>query len=192
MIFNWRKHLSYLVLIVGMIACEIPNEENMALKEQNFFFSTEKFFESEITRLVNKSGFIKTVVFNAVSDSIEMDSLDFEREFVPFINSDINKIIWLDKYECDTLYQHEGSRNLDNINSIICRSLDDKLKTKSLVVHFALGKVSSISIENRMRKMLMDTKESMTYITDREYEVIRVQKLKTGGLDSTYMKVIFK
>lgn len=177
--------LSILLFAFAMSSCDFDIEENKRLKENSFFFSTDMFFEDEQKRLQNESGFTKSVNFNGREETMEIDSLNFEEEFAPFINSDINKAVWLDRYMCDTLFVQEI------ISKIDCSCQDKKLKTQKLSVDFKNGKVSEVHLENQMNKMLLTTMEYLTYKKDISYQIKRVQILETGGIDSTCVMVNF-
>lgn len=168
-----------------MQSCNLDIESNVNLQKKDFFFSTEAYFNNEIDRLSSKTGFTKYVDFNGKKEDMQLDTLSLAQEFIPFINSDINKVIWSDQYVCDSIL---AGQQLIQLN---CRCSNPKLKTKKLDVVFVNGKVSSVSIENHMSKMLMKTNEFLEYQKDKYYQISRVQELSTGGLDSTFVKVIF-
>jgi len=165
-------------------SCDFDVAENQRLKENSFFFSTDMFFQDEQKRLKDDSGFTKFVNFNGKEEKMKIDSLDFVAEFAPFRNSDINKAVWLDRYMCDTLYQEK------QIANIACTCADKKLKTQKLNVDYKNGAISEVRLENQMNKMLLTTMEYLTYTKDVSYEIKRVQMLKTGGLDSTFVMVM--
>ena len=114
-----------------------------------------------------------------------IDSLDFSKEFKSFRKSDINKTVWLDRYSCDTTYQNQ------KIEVINCDCSDERLKTQALEVYYKDGDVETVIIKNVMNKMLLETREYLTYKKDISYEVRRMQMLRTGGLDSSFVMVMF-
>lgn len=186
MIGQQIKLIFLTIFILGCLTnCSVDIAQNTRLKESTNFFSTIDFFQQEQKRLMETSGFTKTVNFNGQKEKMALDSLDFEQEFAPFRNSDINKIVWLDKYQCDTITQTQ------QIQKISCQCMDEKLKTQFLEINYVDGEISSIFIENIMNKMLLETKEYLSYTKDESYEFKRMQRLRTGGLDSTYVQVIF-
>lgn len=187
MIGRQLKQLCFAIISLGCLSnCNLDIAENAKLKESKPFFSTEDFFQQEQKRLIDKRGFSKIVNFNGEKEEMFLDSLDFEQEFAPFRNSDINKVVWLDKYHCDTIPQNQTLRKIS------CKCMDDKLKTQFLEINYIDGDISTIYIKNLMNKMLLETIEYLTYTSDESYEFKRMQRLRTGGLDSTYVQVIFK
>jgi len=166
-------------------SCSLDFEKNVDLHKSEYFFSTERFFQQEDDRLSSKHGFTKYVDFNGQEETMKLDTLNFKKEFIPFIKSDINKVIWIDQYTCDTTFLNES------IQQIKCKSLNPKLKTQNLVVSFKDSNPASIEIECMMQKMLLETREYLRYQRDEYYEVKRIQKLKTGKSDSTLVRVTF-
>lgn len=173
--------------ILHLSNCNLDIEKNIDLQKSVFFFSTEMYFQQEAERLNRKTGFTKYVDFNGEEETVELDTLNFQQEFIPFIKSDINKVIWFDQYTCDTIYQGDKG-----ILSIKCISLNSKLKTKSLDVEFRNEEVVSVNIECGMHKMLLDTREFLSYEKDNYYQIKRIQKLKKGTVDSTLVRVNFR
>jgi hypothetical protein len=165
--------------------CNLDIEKNINLQKSDYFFSTEQFFQQEASRLSSQRDFTKYVNFNGDEETMTLDTLNFQQEFIPFIKSDINKIIWIDQYTCDTTYSK------DQISLINCQAQSPKLKTQNLAVQFLDGKPVNINIECNMQKMLLETMEYLRYERDAYYQVKRIQKLKTGSLDSTLVRVTF-
>jgi len=182
---NLKQMTYWLIIIAIFTSCEIPTQDNVSLKNQNFFFSTESYFNEESKRLASKKRYTKTVNFNGAEETMKLDTLNLVQEFSPFINSDINKVIWLDDYQCDTL------SNNQTIEEIDCHCKNDNFKTQSLNVIYIDGVPAEITIENVMNKMLLETKEYLNYTKNSSYHIKRVQRLRTGGVDSTFVKVLF-
>ena len=177
--------LVILFFAVAISSCDFDVEENQRLKENAFFFSTDMFFKDEQKRLKDDTGFTKFINFNGMEEKMDIDTLDFEEEFASFRNSDINKAVWLDSYMCDTTYQQKA------ITHINCFCENKRLKTQKLSIDFHDGQVSEVRLENQMNKMLLTTMEYLSYTKGVSYEIKRMQMLKTGGLDSTFVMVKF-
>ncbi len=172
-------------IVITLSNCSLDIEQNKRL-DQPELFSTEKYFAAEKDRLADKRGFTKYVNFNGKEEMMKLDSLNFDQEFIPFINTDINKVIWSDQYTCDSTFTNN---TLDRIN---CSCLNKKLKTRSLEVNIKNNEVESIRIECMLQKMLMETMEYLTYEKDAFYQIKRIQTLETGVTDSTIVKVYFR
>lgn len=182
---NTLSTLFFILFAFAMSSCNFDIEENKRLKENSFFFSTDMYFEDEQKRLENESGFTKFVNFNGMKETMDIDSLNFIEEFAPFVNSDINKAVWLDRYMCDTTFVQDVMSKID------CSCQDKKLKTQKLSVDYKNGEVTEVRLENQMNKMLLTTMEYLTYTKDVSYEIKRIQMLETGGIDSTFVMVKF-
>ncbi len=182
---NILSSLFLILFAFTMSSCDFDVEENKRLKENSFFFSTDMFFEDEQKRLKNESGFTKFVNFNGEEETMDIERLNFIEEFAPFQNSDINKAVWLDRYMCDTTFVQKIMSKID------CSCQDKKLKTQKLSVDYKNGEVAEVRLENQMNKMLLTTMEYLTYTKNVSYEIKRIQMLKTGGIDSTFVMVKF-
>jgi len=181
-----NRGVSLIVCFILFHSCNLDIDPNLNLQKKEFFFSTDKYFNAEATRLSSKRGFTKHVNFNGKEESMKLDTMNLKQEFIPFINSDINKVIWSDQYVCDSTFLN---KQLVKLN---CSCNNSKLKTQNLDVEFADNEVSRIQIKNKMSKMLMSTTETLDYQKDKSYQIKRVQKLRTSNsCDSTLVQVTF-
>ncbi|MEM1219678.1 MAG: hypothetical protein AAGH79_12245 [Bacteroidota bacterium] len=147
------------------------------------FFDLEGYFEQEKIRLraLDLSG-VKTVRLNGEEETIELDSLPLENDFAIFLNSDINRRAWIDKYDGDTIYSAKG-----NLMAIRYQSNDPKLKVQSIEIQLEEEEVSSIQIERTMESLIAQTKQELSYNAGRDYQVASIQSSIMG--DTTLTKV---
>ena len=150
------------------------------------FFDLEGFFEQEKTRLraLNPSG-VKTVRLNEEEETIELDSLPLEDDLAIFLNSDINRRAWIDKYDGDTTYTAKGE-----LRAISYRSNDPKLKVQSIEIEFAEQAVTTVRIQRSMESLIAQTKQELSYNRGKDYQVQSSQSSIMG--DTTLTSVQLK
>ncbi len=147
------------------------------------FFDLEGYFEQEKTRLraLGPNG-LKTVHLNGEEETLELDSLPLENDLAIFLNSDINRRAWIDKYDGDTTYTAKGE-----LQAIRYQSNDPKLKVQSIDIDFAAEEVISIRIERNMESLIAQTKQAISYNAGKDYQVQSTQSSILG--DTTLTKV---
>ena len=147
------------------------------------FFDLEGYFEQEKTRLraMGPRG-VKTVLLNDENETIELDSLPLENDLAIFLNSDINRRAWIDKYDGDTTYTTKGE-----LQAIRYQSNDPKLKVQTIDIDFVEEEVSAIRIERNMESLIAQTKQALSYNPGKDYQVQSTQSSILG--DSTLTKV---
>ncbi len=136
------------------------------------FFDVEQFFQAEIDRLkASESRFRKMIKLQGEEEQIEAAELDFENELQVFLNSDINRIAWEDKYRADSTYQG------DKLVEIRYQAIDTTLKTKLLEIDFENGKVVKINILNTTNSLVAQTKQKLKYEPKAGYFIDYEQKI---------------
>ncbi len=140
----------------------------------NYFFDLKGYFEKEKERLkAAETRIVKTVTLNEQREEAVFDSLNFSRDFSVFIDSDINKRSWLDKYEVDTL--RDGNRQV-----VKYEAKDRQLRTKLLTVVFSQGQVASIHVENSSKTYISQSTQVLDYAPDTGFSIENYQKLLLG------------
>lgn len=140
------------------------------------FYDLEAFFKEEKARLrqAQASG-TKLAVINGEEETLLLDTLPLDDDFAIFINSDINRRAWIDKYQGDTLRSHTGT-----IEKIDYQSLDSGLKIQRMEIKFEGGQVSQIDIARRMESIIATTEQHLHYVSGKEYEVESKQRSVLG------------
>lgn len=170
-------------------ACQLLNPSAPKnTKRQIYFFDLAGFFNQEAIRLTkSKVKGEKELSFNAKKGHLPSAKLDFEKELAVFVNSDINKLSWRDKYQADTLYDNEHL-----LQKIQYKALDEQLKTRTVIIEYAQGKVVKIEIRNRLKSIIAQSEEKLTYEPVKGYSINGLQQMILAGKNTMEVDVRFK
>ena len=166
-------------LAVVMGACQPTSSETIG-EVAYPFFDLKGFFESEINRLNQKNGFAKQTAVNEVQETKQLDSLDFEKELNIFLDSDINRIAWFDKYSIDSTV------NAGQLVALQYKAKEDRLVIKNIQIDFENQAVTRIRIDREADTALADTDINLTYEPQKGYSISNKQAL-TMGEDKTFL-----
>ncbi|MEL6924268.1 MAG: hypothetical protein AAFO94_09485 [Bacteroidota bacterium] len=163
--------MGLLAITISYLSCTpAPSDA----KRGGQFFDLPAFFEAEQQRMQSLQKVKKTVDYNGSVEErmIDMDSLDLEQEFKAFVESDINRASWLDKYAVDSVFNEAGQ--LLRLNY---RSTDPKLKTKSVDLSFSNQQVDEIRIQNETGSYFSSSSQSLVYDVNEGYQIDSRQEL---------------
>ena len=117
-------------------------EEGDAARPESPFFDLQEYFEKEVERLqARQPGVAKTVTFGGKTEEQRFDSLDFREELKVFLDADINRVAWWDRYSIDSV------RTSGALRSIRYAALDPNLKIRSVVLDFTADSLSKVAIK---------------------------------------------
>lgn len=157
-------------------------------KHQIYFFDLAGFFDQEAIRLTKaRVKAEKELSFNAKKGHLPSAKLDFEKELAVFANSDINKLSWRDKYQADTLYDEEHL-----LQKIQYKALDKQLKTRQVIIQYTQGKVVKIEIQNRLKSIIAQSEEKLSYEPAKGYSINGLQQMILAGKNTMTVDVRFK
>jgi hypothetical protein len=146
------------------------------------------FFNKEAARLTkSKIKTEKRLTFNDKKDQLPNAKLDFEKELAVFINSDINKLSWRDKYQADSLYDDQKV-----LTKIQYKALEKQLKTQQVSIEFAGSKVSKIRIHNRLKSIIAQSEEELLYEPAVGYAINGTEVMRLAGKNTMGVAVKFK
>lgn len=136
------------------------------------YIDLRKFFEDESIRFEkSKVKIDKSVSRNGVSERKKNISVDWKNEFSLFIESDINKPAWRNSY----------SITADSLH-VLYAALDSNLRTRSILLKKdAQGRLIQVSILNRTRNSLYNSTETLSYVTDSMYAILKHQDIVLLG-----------
>jgi len=110
---------------------------------------------------------------DGVTETKELESFDFEKETALFLTADINKVAWLDRYETDSIFYKSGQ-----LKKLIYKSLDDNLRTKSLIVHFnTKAIIDSIFVKQSGTSALAKSVQNLRYLPSSGYRIENQQDI---------------
>lgn len=135
---------------------------------QKHYTDIKGFVESEVNRLSKSNIRVnKTVVQNGIPESLSNIAVNWKNELALFSESDINKSAWKDSYKV-----------IEKKESIEYHTLDSNLRTKLIIIRFNKNKEAVyLQIKNQTSNSLYKTNETLTYIPDSVYSVIKDQKV---------------
>jgi len=174
-----RFYKLVLMALLGFSACiEVPTA---TAKKDLAFFDLKNYFNEEIKNLSRIKQVKKSVAINGVIEELVKDSLNFEEELSVFLDSDINRVAWIDKYKVDSLNTN------GQLQSITYSALDEKLKTQSLIINYKNNQVDQISIKNNRTSLVSDSAQELEYRVEKGYTVVSRQN--TTITDERLLKV---
>lgn len=178
--------LGYWLFAIAIVfqSCQPTTSAPVAEMEKPFF-DLKSYFNQEKKRLATVSNFTKTTVVDGKEETKKIAKLDFDKELRIFVEADINKPAWIDKYEVDSVLQ---AGNLTKISYI---ANDKKLAVREIVVDFDKQKIAKISIKKAAETALADTQFQLIYEPERGYSIENTQQLTVGEDKAFLVKVQF-
>ena len=144
---------------------EVP--ENAPL----IFFDLKSYINQEVDRLRNeKTQVQKQIELGDKKESIQPKEIDFQQELAIFLNSDINKLAWQEKYQADSTVQN------GQLTRIHYQAIDTTLRTKLLSIDYMDGDVDQIVIENSTQSIVAKTHQKLIYQPKKGYSINNEQK----------------
>ncbi len=171
-------YLFFLVVISGFTftGCIKTLENGEVEKKESPFFDLEGFMDSEARRLADIKAIEKTITYKGEEEFQKLDSFDLENEFAPFVNADINKLSWIDKYQIDTILDRD-----DQLRQLHFEAKVEDIPVKKMKVHFLNGEVVHIEIEKQMESAIATTDQYLSYKPENGYTI----KTRQEGLLSS-------
>lgn len=161
------KSCCFLLLVLIGVACQ---QEAQLPMDNTQFFDLKAFFEKEQKQLTSINRIIKKATVDGKVEEKTVNSINFEEELALFVDSDINKISWLDKYTVDSTFTNQV------LSSISYQAKDEKLKTNLLAIQFEQDKVSHIKIIRKTSSIAAQLEQELTYTPLKGYTINSRQK----------------
>lgn len=170
------KYFIYSFLLFIFIGCQ-SNPQQSDFDFENVFFNLTNYFETEIEKNTKQFNSVtKTSIIDTDSNTVQLNSIDFSKELKLFIESDINKMSWADRYQIDSLVSSPTEYTINYT------ALSDKLQTRKVSILFADAIPQKIEIHNELNSMIMDTDQYLTYLPGIGYDIniTQIGKLQEG------------
>ena len=157
------------IFLSGCIEGRVPPEK------EKFFFDLKGFFEKEAS-LLNEQKITaeKYLISEKDTQKLILSSLNWEKEFAPFINSDINKPAWKGSYNVDSVLKDQ------KIQSVIYTSLEKNLPVKQIQIHFNNDNVSNVYIENATKNYVYNSGQILSYYAKKGFAIEGEQDIVLG------------
>lgn len=152
-----------------------------------FFFDLSGYLKQEIARLEqDQPSGTKRVQFDEQTDASAFQRLNYSEELAPFLDADINKVSWRDKYRADTTLQQDGQ-----IQSIRYTALEKNLKTRELTVRYAEGQLSDIEIRYLLKSIIAESEQHMRYRPGKGFSIEGKQGMRLASTHAMRVEVVF-
>lgn len=148
---------------------ELPTQANVVTSTEGFF-NVSQYFSQESSRLIaSNTQVAKAVSFGKNTEKIPAALFD-STEFQIFIQSDINRNAWLDKFSVDTFQSNAGY-------VVTYNRLSNTIPVKQLAVEFSKAdEVTGVKIETKRNSLLYKSEQVMSYVPNVSYAVKGWQK----------------
>lgn len=173
-----------LLLCCIVLACET---KDLSQLPEVAFFDLKAYFKTEQSELDKIKKVRKTVNVDGVLESktVEINGVDFEEELALFVDSDINKVSWLDQYETESLMENGKIKQLRYI------AKKEQLKTQKLTVHFEGSVVDSIHILRKTSSIAAQLEQELTYLPNQGYRITSRQQTTMSDENEIALDVVF-
>jgi len=178
------KNFFFILSIFLLVGCS-PEPRSVASSDKAFF-DLGDYFSKQYQVLQAKGSVQKTTSINGLEETQTVDSINFKQELVVFVESDINRTSWMDKYQADSTFN--DSRQLVKIEY---SALDEKLRTRKLVVTYHKGIVEHISIRNASKNIITDAEQILDYSPTKGYKISSRQKVILSPEKQLGVEVVF-
>lgn len=178
------KKLFLLACLALLSSCQ-PSQKEAAEMEARFF-DLKGFISAEMERLNQEQPSVrKKVSINGKTEEHDFQQLHYEKELDVFIQSDINRLAWYDKYQVDSLMEN------GQLKALTYTATDPKLKTQSLEIILANAKVESLRIANQSTTFIAKAQQFATYSPQSGYALESLQSNILGNKRNISMEVRF-
>jgi len=151
----------FLFAAAGCTVDQAPEE-----KLENPFFDLRTYFNQQVERLQETQPPVeKTVSFESDTLKTQLDSLDYGRELEVFLNADINRAAWWDKYRIDSVEE------AGQLRKIQYTATDASLRVDTLSVFFQEEKVSRIEVQTSSEGFTADREQRLLYDPEQGYRI---------------------
>ncbi|MEZ4883754.1 MAG: hypothetical protein R3E32_03370 [Chitinophagales bacterium] len=165
---------SYWLSFMVFSACSSKNPSIADASTANYYFSLKQFFQSQIQSFQSQQIVLhKFASLNGELEKKALSEIDWETEFRPFVNSDINKPAWKDSYQIDSSANGLGQLQVHYT------AMNPDLRTQKIDITFGKDAVtpSFIEVTNLSRNPIYDTTEKLQYDVNKRYVIENEQKV---------------
>lgn len=131
---------------------------------------------------------LKKVAVEEKQEEKTLQKLNYEQELKSFIDADINKVAWYDKYNIDSTVNNEGQ-----LEKLTYQATENDLRTRSIEISFdENNEVHLVHIHLDSQSKVAGSEKNMTYETNKGFKIVTTQSLigtdeKTISLEATFL-----
>ena len=180
---------SYWLLVIGFWLSEIGCKKSSGNELRTHdYFDLQSFFTQQIHTLDSlKPTVNKTVFLNEKKEEKKLKEINWKEELSVFLESDINKPAWKDKYTVDTSLKDDP-----NIYFYIIRftAKDKNLKTQKITLNIIkdIEQIQSVYVKNVTENFLYSSVSNLMFLPEKEYSISTVQKIRFVSQDKFEVK----
>ncbi len=153
---------------------------------QSPFYDLQGFFEAEVERLQARQPKVeKTVSFDQSTETERLDSINYRRELKVFLDSDINRPAWWDRYTIDSTWQ-DGA-----LQSIHYQAKADDLKIRSIRLTFERDSLLAVDLELNAESAATAFRQSLHYAPAEGYRIVTRQDVMLSAAREMRVEVAF-
>lgn len=169
-----------LILLSTVASCTQPSSKKATTSDK--FFDVSGFFQSEVERLNQLQPAVeKSFLVNQITETTHPDTLNYLLELSPFIESDINKKAWEDKYSITS-----------SPLKLSYKALDEQLEIKEITIQKdSTNQPTHIQIIKISESPLSYNQTILKYYLNQEIEIISTQKNILSGEKEISTKIRF-
>ena len=149
------------------------------------YFDIKGYFRQELKRLAAISSVTKATEVNGVREERIIAAPDFEKELAVFINADINKPAWSDKYSVDSLFNQDRQ-----LAGLVYAAVDEKLQIRQISVDFIDDQVRKLSIQSAMHSSIADSRQQLNYDPEAGYSIESYQRIPFLSQENAFLVTV--
>ncbi len=170
--------------ITILVSTCLGRTESVASK--GHFFDIKSFIAKEQERLKDLKGVIKKATINGIIEEKTIIDVNLKEELALFIDSDINKLAWLDKYDVDSTFSDK------TLTQITYTAKNDRLKTSQMKIHLTTrGIVEDIVISRKTSSIAAKLEQKLHYIPAKGYSIESSQQTSLSKIHVLELDVQF-
>lgn len=184
-----QKYMGYLgfPLLLSLYSCSTGTTDSNEAKIATFF-SLADYFSSEIDRLnAVQPKCTKTLKVGGKEEVQNGLTLDYQTELAAFLDSDINKPSWSDKYRVDSVLADAGY-----LASLQYTAQDSGMYTREIKLVFdSIQMVQTCYVRNRLTNFISDFRQTLYYERDSGFRMTVLQGFGEDAREPAEVSVKF-
>jgi hypothetical protein len=180
-----NQHIVLILFYSFLLSCLGACREDES-KKINYFFDLKGYMNEQANRLDSLgAGVIKTITKDGKTENKELKKINWKKELLPFMESDINRPAWKDSYSADTLIT-------DQATAMSYEALDPSLTTRKLTIIQHADGSCQISIRNKTSNYLYKSEQELEYYSKGSYYVEGSQDVWLAGRTTYHIAASIK
>jgi len=176
------KLLLNFILTFSLFITACSDNKSTSRSIVNDYFDLEEYFVKEAESLRQSNAKIsKTLLKNGIAETLVFDSINWDKELKPFMNSNLNKPAFRHAYTIDTFLHHSAAK-------IIYTAKDPLLTTKSILISYFNEKIDSLMIINQTSNVYYTAEETLIYLPGKHYLITTMNDPVAGKETSFQLK----